>query len=86
MQESKSPIIQELREEWTREGALGAKRQMILDLLIDRFGPEARKLEAQLKSVSDDARLKELNKLAVTCPDLESFRKAIAPPRRRRKA
>jgi len=74
MLESQSPILQELQEEWIHRG----KRRMILDLLVDRFGPPALELETELKNITDDSRLKELNKLAFTCPDLDSFRKKLA--------
>jgi hypothetical protein len=75
MLESKSPIVREVRAEWTREG----KQAMILDLLVDRFGTKARKLWTRLKAIEDDARLIELTKLAVTCPDLDTFRKHLSP-------
>jgi hypothetical protein len=39
-------------------------------------------LKAELKAI-DDPRLEKLIALAATCPDLESFRQQLAPPRRR---
>jgi hypothetical protein len=71
MHGSKSPILRELR----REG----KQAMIVDLLIDRFGTKAKKLWTRLNAIEDEARLLELNKLALTCPDLDSFREQLSP-------
>jgi len=75
MIESQSPVLQELWAEWTREG----KQAMIVDLLVDRFGAEAVGFRARLKAIEDDARLKELNKLAFTCANLEEFQKHLSP-------
>jgi predicted transposase YdaD len=74
MRESKSPIVQELRAEWMRE----ANQDMIVELLVDRFGPEARELRTDLEGIEDATRLKELTKLAFTCPDLDAFRSQIS--------
>ncbi len=46
---------------------------------MDRFGTKAKKLGTKLKSIEDEARLIELNKLTATCPDLDSFRKQLSP-------
>jgi len=69
-----SPVLQELKVEWTRED----KRRTIVDFLVERFGPEAEEIATQLQTIADDARLKELVKLAVVCSDLPSFRKELA--------
>jgi hypothetical protein len=73
--ESKSPIVRELKAQWTREG----KQEMVLDILVDRFGTKAQKLKTKLRAVEDDGRLRELTKLASTCLDRDSFRKQLAP-------
>jgi len=77
-----SPVLQELKAEWTRdaarEAALQTKRRIILDFLVARFGPEAEEIATQLETIADDARLKELVKFAPYCADLPSFRKELA--------
>ena len=69
-----SPVLQELKAEWTRED----KRRTILDFLVERFGPEAEEIATQLETIADDTRLKKLIKLAALCTDLQSFRKELA--------
>ena len=77
-----SPVLQELKAEWTRdaarEAALQTNRRTIVDFLVARFGPEAEEIATQLETIADDARLKELIKLAAVCSDLPSFRKELA--------
>ena len=69
-----SPVLQELKVEWTRE----AKIRTLVDVLVARFGPQAEEIATQLETIADDARLKELVKLAAVCSDLPSFRKELA--------
>ena len=69
-----SPVLQELKAEWTRE----ANRRSIVDFLVARFGPQAEDIATQLETIADNARLKELLKLAAVCSDLPSFRKELA--------
>ncbi len=77
-----SPVLQELKEEWTRDAArdaaLQTSRRDIVDVLAARFGPEAEDLAAELEAIADNARLKKLVKLAAICSDLPSFRKELA--------
>ena len=74
-----SPVLQELKAEWTRDGPRsGTNRRAIVDFLVARFGPEAEEIATQLETIADDARLKELIKLAAVCSDLPSFRKELA--------
>ena len=68
-----SPVLQELKAEWTRETAC----TYIAHVLAARFGVEAKAWESELNSV-DDAFLLNLVELAATCPDLESFRKHLS--------
>jgi predicted transposase YdaD len=76
-----SPILQELREEWTKEGeirgALETKRKYILEALDARFGVTALEIEPLLKGIDED-RLDEMHKLAATCRTLASFRKKLS--------
>jgi len=77
-----SPVLQELKAEWTRdaarEAALQTNRRAIVDFLVARFGLQAEEIATQLETIADDARLKELIKLAAVCSNLPSFRKELA--------
>ena len=77
-----SPVLQELKAEWTREvpGScpLEAKRRTLVHVLVARFGPEAEEIATRLETIADEARLKDLIKLAAYCADLQSFRKELA--------
>ncbi|MFI5458416.1 MAG: hypothetical protein ACHRXM_23545 [Isosphaerales bacterium] len=70
-----SPLIEELKAEWTHETMI----KSVIDVLVARFGPKAERLEIELKTVGDEARLRELVKYAATCRTLNSFRKQLAP-------
>jgi hypothetical protein len=70
-----SPILDELRAEWTRETMIAD----LMTVLVTRFGSKAEPLETELKAVVDEARLKDLVKHAVACRTLSSFRKQLAP-------
>jgi hypothetical protein len=73
-----SPVLQQLKAEWTqegaREGAREAHRKDIIILLVARFGDEAEDLRAKLDMIGDEAQLNELVTLAAVCPDLSAFR------------
>ncbi len=77
-----SPVLQELKAEWTREAAreaaLQTNRQAIVDILVARLGPQAEEIATQVETITDDARLKELVKLAAVCSDLQSFRQEVS--------
>src|SRR5690606_18917972 len=78
-----SPILQELKAEWSREAAREAARatrhQDLLDFLAARFGPEAEGLAGEIRALTDDARLADLIRFAAVCPDLDAFRARIEP-------
>ena len=46
-------------------------------VLVARFGAEARALEAEMKAIDDD-RLDELITSAATCPSLDAFREQVS--------
>ncbi len=71
-----SPVYQEIVEEARREGAINARREVILILLEAQFGAAAQALEVELKAVEFD-RLRELIKFAAKCPDLPAFRERL---------
>jgi len=73
-----SPVLQELKAEWTQEVVQETTRRIILEFLEARFGVAARTLEAELKSLPED-KLDEVPKLAATCRSLASFRKRLSP-------
>jgi hypothetical protein len=68
-----SPLLDELKAEWTRE----TERRAILKFLEARFGADARALETELKTIDED-RLDDLLSLAATCRSLASFRKKLS--------
>ena len=69
-----SPVLRELKAEWTREGEVKA----LMTFLVGRFGAKAEALETELQAIVDEERLKELLKHAATCRSLNSFRKQLA--------
>jgi len=72
-----SPVLQELKAEWTREAFCEARRRTLVDVLVARFGPQAEEIATQIETIADDARITELVKLAALCSDLPSFRKEL---------
>ncbi len=73
-----SPLLEELKVEWTREAARETTRKNILKILEARFGIAAQALDAELKTVDED-RLDDLLSLAATCRTLASFPKKVSP-------
>ncbi|HZW33702.1 MAG TPA: hypothetical protein VFF52_23475 [Isosphaeraceae bacterium] len=71
-----SPIYQEIVEESERKGATEGKREMLLNILVGRFGPAAKDLELELKAVEFD-RLDDLGLFAAKCRNLAAFRKRL---------
>jgi hypothetical protein len=65
-----SPIYKEWRA-WGMQEAL-------LSLLEDRIGSVPAEVKSTVEGISDLDRLKALIKVAARCPDLESFRQALA--------
>jgi hypothetical protein len=64
---------QEGRQEGRHEGEIHSRRQALQDVLEVRFSPLPVGLKAALSGVSELERLEQLLKVAVVCPDLESF-------------
>ena len=74
-----SPLIDELKAEWTREATRETLVKAMIDILAARFGPKAEALEDKLKDIEDQARLEELVRDAATCRTISSFRKRLEP-------
>jgi predicted transposase YdaD len=78
-QESKSltelamTLADRFRQEGRQEGEIQSRQQALFELLEVRFGVVPEGLAEALSTIPDLNRLKELQKTAVTCPDLESF-------------
>jgi hypothetical protein len=51
--------------------------QLILDALKDRFGTVPRDVTKHLREVINEKKLRQLNRLANKCADLEAFRAAL---------
>jgi hypothetical protein len=72
-----SPVLQKLKDEWTRETANETERQAIVRFLVARFGKQADELKPELDAIDDKARLEDLITLAARCRNLEAFRKRL---------
>ena len=59
-----SPVLQELKNEWTREGAKEMAREATIRVLVARFGEKAGELKAELDAIDDTTRLEQLITLA----------------------
>jgi flagellar biosynthesis/type III secretory pathway protein FliH len=64
---------QEGRQEGRHEGEIHSRRQALQDVLEVRFAPIPEGLREVLSGISELGRLEKLLKVAVVCPDLESF-------------
>jgi hypothetical protein len=70
-----SPVLKELMAENTRK----TTQSNIVQVLVARFGREARALRRALKAIEDDGQLTDLLIQSAKCPDLESFQKLLRP-------
>ena len=66
-----SPLIQEL---WAEKA-----QEYITDVLAARFGTTPPEITLALRSITDVERLRELNRLAAVCADIESFQSHLSP-------
>ena len=74
-----SPILQELKAEWSREATQRTRHQDLIAILTARFGPEASGLSEAIDALNDDALLEGLVRFAAVCPDLDAFRARLEP-------
>jgi predicted transposase YdaD len=76
-----SPVLDEvkeiLRKQFEAEATLLATRrtlqQAVLEALDTRFGTISEDLCARVNAVTDEASLRGLHRLAISCPDVEAF-------------
>jgi hypothetical protein len=76
-----SPVLDEVKEilkkqyeaEFTAKARVATLRETIRTTLEARFGAVPAERVAALEAVADEARLKELVRLAATCPDVDAF-------------
>ena len=73
-----SPVLQELKAEWRREGAIETERKLITEILADRFGAQTESVLPAVEKIDDQVRLGLLVRLAAHCQDLQSFFKELA--------
>lgn len=71
-----SPVLQR----WLRENEIETRQKVVLESLEDRFGSVPADLSAGVRVVTDQARLKELNRAAITCGSLDEFRTRLTDP------
>jgi hypothetical protein len=67
-----SPVLQEFLAE--------GRRKSITVVLVERFGSIASTLATALDSITDLEKLDELTRIAVKCPDVETFAQEISSP------
>jgi hypothetical protein len=76
-----SPVLDEVKElirkKYEAEATLRATRRAVVAALETRFGLVPGDRIVPLDAVTDENRLKELHRLAITCPDLEAFVAAL---------
>jgi len=64
-----SPLLQRI--------IAGRVHDLILDALKDRFGSVPRDVRKLLGDIIDEKKLRKLNRLAIKCSDMETFREAL---------
>lgn len=64
-----SPLLQKMMAERIHD--------LILDALKDRFNTVPRDVAKRLREIVDEKKLRQLNRVANKCPDLQAFRDAL---------
>lgn len=65
-----SPLVQK----WKAEAA----HELVIDVLKERFGIVPRDLVQRIRKITNEKQLRRLNRHAVTCLDVDSFRTALS--------
>lgn len=73
-----SPVLDEVKEILRKRTVQQTIRENIQSALEVRFGTVPAERVAPLQAVADETRLKELHRLAITCPDLDTFVAGLA--------
>jgi len=63
---------------WLDEGYLGAHQEMLISILIERFGVIPSEIMAQILAIKEWEVLKNLPIQALRCPDVASFKKKLS--------
>ena len=66
-------------------GLIEDAREMVLDLLDERFGRVSNKLIQQIRSISQRGQLKQLHRQVIRCDDIGGFEETLSnvlPPKK----
>jgi len=69
-----TPLLRELRQEFSAQGRAEGRADDILCLLERRFGPVPERVQAAVRAARSDERLRDLLIAAVECADFAAFR------------
>jgi hypothetical protein len=76
-----SPVLDEVKailaKRYEAEGRVKALREAVISNLETRFPGLSADRIATLNTITDETRLKELHRLAITCPDVDAFVAAL---------
>ena len=76
-----SPLLNELREEWTAEVKPSLLREgevrAVVRMLESRFGQVPHDIHTALKAIRSEERLSDLIPIAIRCASLDEFRKEL---------
>jgi hypothetical protein len=64
-----SPLLQRMMAARTHD--------LILDVLKERFGTVPRDVSKLLREIINEKKLRQLNRTAIKCTDMETFREAL---------
>jgi hypothetical protein len=77
-----SPVLDEvkeiLRKRYEAEFTTRTLQRVVAEALETRFGPVPAERLAPLIAIADEAKLRELHRLAITCADVDAFIAALA--------
>jgi hypothetical protein len=76
------PFLDEIVMEKTRETARETAQQNIVTFLSARFGDVPPDVIEGIESIDDQTELRDLVRLAASCPDLATFREAVVQDQR----
>ncbi|MEI8133209.1 MAG: hypothetical protein WCG34_12320 [Leptolinea sp.] len=65
--------LQEGLQQGLQQGILQTRREVVLDVLNDRFGSAPQEIVDKLQAIEDPIRLKTLHHKAIQIPSIEDF-------------